>query len=90
MNFKLIAIFLSFFITVAIKAKPAPQNTFRMDYKDISGSNSNKNDKREKIRKIQDKITALKADNPENFFLLKFQEFRVERLENELEPELKK
>jgi hypothetical protein len=83
---KQIAIFLSLVCAASLIAKVAPQNTFKI-IEPFPISNSKILDKQ--IQNTKDKIMDLREQNHDIFLFKKISEFRINRLENEIDSYLK-
>jgi alpha/beta superfamily hydrolase len=83
-----IAIFLSFVCINACYAKPAPQNTFKLGANPMPFAQSEKLS--QQIQAIKDKINTLQSSEASNFFIDKLNEFRLQRLNEELVDKSKK
>ena len=75
---KVLVFFLNLLLMTSVSSKPAPSNTFKFtDTAPVSVD-------RTKVASIQDKIKKLQAEQNQNFFIEKINEFRISRLKNDL------
>ncbi len=82
MSMKFAYIFLSLLFLISAKAKPAPENTFRLDTKTPLLLNSNTVNN--KSDDLQDKIGDLKSRKKQNFFVDNFNNLKLYYLETKL------
>jgi hypothetical protein len=83
MSIKFAYIFLSLLFLISVKAKPAPENTFRLDTKTpppLLDANIAKSQSKD----LQDKIDDLKSRKKENLFVDNFNNLKLYYLETNL------
>ena len=89
MRFKLISISLGLaaLLGTVNAGKPAPQNTFRLQ--DKLPKLPENSIVSEKLKELQEKIVELKNSSSDNFIVKSWNNFRINRLQGELDEETK-
>lgn len=83
---KVISIFLSLIFTISCTAKPAPQNTFRLEN---SGNQTNSQIsaaslKRKEIFELKEKLRKMNLEKKGNFVFDKVRDFRISRIKSKI------